>query len=202
MPSIFGILMSVMMTSYSAPSILFFAVCPACTVSTRCPSRRREMSSISQMERSSSQTRILATQASSGSGRSRRRLRRDQFPGLVCHDGSVVIRRDGPLGIEAAQPQHKCGALPRIGSRPNLAFMRLHNLVDDRQPKPGAAFEVGLEGLEDLLDLLRRHARSGVDERNLPVVAQRLDRSRQPSTIFHGADRILTKIPEHLFELV
>src|SRR6266568_4004057 len=140
MPSIFGILMSVMMTSYSAPSILFFAVCPACTVSTRCPSRRKEMSSISQMERSSSQTRILATQTSSaGCGRG-------QHPSGICH---TLIAEVGPLGVESPQPENERGSLPGLRSRPNLAFMRLHNLVDDGQPESGTALEVGLEGFED-----------------------------------------------------
>ena len=80
--------------------------------------------------------------------------------------------------------------------------MRLHDLVDDRQPESGAAFEVRLERLKDFFDLLRRHAGSGIDKRDLPVVAQRFDRRGQRSAVLHGAHRILTEIPEHLLELV
>src|SRR5580765_9000722 len=80
--------------------------------------------------------------------------------------------------------------------------MGLHDLVDDSQSKSGSAFEVRLKRLKDFFDLLRRHAGSGIDERNLPIVAQRFDRRSQRSPVLHGADRILTQIPEHLLESV
>ena len=80
--------------------------------------------------------------------------------------------------------------------------MRLHDLVDDGQSEPGAAFEVRLEGLEDLFGLLRRHAGSGIGKTDLPVVAQGFDGHGQRAAVLHGADRILTKIPEHLLDLV
>src|SRR5215467_5748629 len=170
MPSMFGILMSVMMTSYRAPSILFLAVCPACTVSTRCPSRRKEMSSISQMERSSSQTRMLATRASSR--RQRYRLRGMLIRGVLGLRGDGFLKGRGAVGIELAQSQNKCRSLPRLGSRPDLAFMRLHDLINNGQPKPGAALKIRLEGLENLLDLLRCHSGSGIREGDLPVLSQ------------------------------
>jgi hypothetical protein len=80
--------------------------------------------------------------------------------------------------------------------------MRLHDLVNDGQSQPGAALEIRLKGLEDFLDLLRRHAGSGVGERDLPVVAQRIHFGRQRSAIFHGAHGVLAEIPEHLLEFV
>src|ERR1700680_257210 len=111
----------------------------------RCPSRRREMSSISQMERSSSQTRMLATASPSGSG---------QHASLLAR----VSGGDRQAGIEAVQSQYERGSLPRLRACPNLATVRLHNLVNNRQPQAGAALEVRLEGLKDFLDLLRAHA--------------------------------------------
>ena len=158
-------------------------------------SRRKEISSISQMERSSSQTRMLATATSCGCDAAVARKHR-----------SVSMRfslRNRPPGIEAVQAQHERGSLPGLGSRPDLALMRLHDLVDDGQPQPGTAFEIGLEGLEDLFDLLRAHARSGIGKPDLPIVAQGFDADgERASAFFHGADRILAEIPEYLFDLV
>src|ERR1700688_832511 len=190
MPSMVGILISVMMTSYSAPSILCFATCPACTVSTRCPSRRKEMSSISQMDRSSSQTRMLATATSSGCG---------ERASLV---GRVLFGGDRASCFEAVQAQYEGSSLPGLGSRPDLASMRLHNLVDDSQSEPGTALEVGLKGLEYFFNLLRTHARPGVRESNLPILSERLEGDCEPATTFHCADGILAEIPKHLLDLV
>src|SRR6202158_2175502 len=190
MPSMVGILISVMMTSYSAPSILFFASCPACTVSTRCPSRRKEMSSISQIDRSSSHASVLATATSSGCG---------ERASLV---GRVLFGGDRPSCFEAVQAQYEGSSLRGLGPRPCLASMRLHNLVDDSQSEPGAALEVGLKGLEYFFNLLRTHACSGVRESNLPVLSERLEGDCEPATTFHGADGILAEIPKHLLDLV
>src|ERR1700756_1800944 len=197
MPSMLGILISVMMTSYSAPSILFLAFCPAWTVSTRCPSRRREISSISQMERSSSQTRMLATRTSSR--RCSRRLGDRQHVRFIA---CSVAGSHGVFRVQAAESQDKCRALARLRSGPYFPVVSLYDLVNDRQPQPGASFKVGLEGFEDFFDLLRRHAHSGVHERDLPVIAQGLDCGGQRASIFHGAYGILTKIPEDLLQLV
>src|ERR1700728_131856 len=151
------------------------------------------MSSISQMERSSSQTRMLATPTPSGRGQHASLIRR----GLIGGGGAP--------GIEAVQPQHERGSLPRLGSSPNLAAMRLHNLIDNRQPQPGTAFEVRLKGLEDFFDLLRTHASSSIAESDLPILSQGLDCDCECASAlraFHGANRILTKIPKYLFDLV
>src|SRR5437588_2543175 len=201
MPSIFGILMSVTITSYSAPSILFFAACPDCTVSTRCPSRRNAMSSISQMARSSSQTRMLAMQPSSGRGN-----------GFFCEHASVdlgvcpcdLVRRHSALRVKAPQSQHKRRSLSLLGASPDSTFVRLHDLVDDRQSQPGASFKVRLEGFKNLLRLLRTHAGPGVREAHLPVVPQRFERDGQSASAlhFHCPDCVFTKVPEHLLDLV
>src|ERR1035438_10238777 len=151
------------------------------------------MSSISQMERSSSQTRMLATPTPSGCG---------QHASLIRH---VLIRGGGTPGIEAVQPQHERGSLPGLGSSPNLAAMRLHNLIDNRQPQPSTAFEVRLKGLEDFFDLLRTHASSSIGESDLPILSQRLDCDCEYASAlcaFHGANLILTEIPKYLFDLV
>src|SRR5271166_1604974 len=156
------------------------------------------MSSISQIERSSSQTRMLATRTSS------RRHGQRAARWVACRvlHGNGLIRGNRPLGIETMQSQNKSRPLLWLRASPDLAFMRLHDLVNDCQSQPGATLEVRLERLEDLFDLLRRHTRSGVDERDLPFVAQCLDSGCQRAAVFHGAHRILTKVPEDLLELV
>src|ERR1700733_15255563 len=150
------------------------------------------MSSISQMERSSSQTRMLATPTPSGRGQHASLIRR------------VLIGGGGTPGIEAVQPQHERGSLPGLGSSPHLAAMRLHNLIDNRQPQPGTAFEVRLKGLEDFFDLLRTHASSSIGESDLPILSQGLDCDCEGASdlrTFHGANRMLTKIPKYLLDL-
>src|SRR5215469_17022318 len=112
-----------------AASSFFFAASPEFTVSTLWPSRRRAMSSISQMERSSSEMRILPMDPSGS-----RSVR-------VCRSGGMKLGqlagfRAGvhPGGVDAPQPHNEHAAVPRLGPRPNLAFVRLHNLVNDGQP--------------------------------------------------------------------
>src|ERR1700719_2196018 len=135
------------------------------------------MSSISQMERSSSQTRMLATATPSGCG---------QHASLVGR----VSGRDRQAGVEAMQSQHERGSLPRLRPRPDLATVRLHNLVDNRQSQTGAPLEVRLKGFKDFLDLLRAHARAGVGEADLPIFSQGFDRDGEHASALyalHGA---------------
>src|SRR5579862_4504251 len=82
--------------------------------------------------------------------------------------------------------------------------MRLNDLVDNSQPESGSTLEAGLEGFENFFDLLWTHAWSRVRETNLPILSQSLDRDSEPAagSAFHGADGILTEIPEHLLDLV
>src|SRR5258707_8625256 len=112
-PSIFGILMSVITTSNRADSSFLFAASPELTVSTLCPSRRKVMSSISQIERSSSQIRMLGMSALSHQ--------------LFRHrSGSLQLgrlRRRHVLNRCPAESNHECTSLPRLGPDPHLAFI-------------------------------------------------------------------------------
>ena len=83
--------------------------------------------------------------------------------------------------------------------------MRLHDLVNQGQAEAGAALKIGLEGFEDFFDLLRAHAEAGIGESHLPIVSDGFNGDGECAAIrgaFHGANRVLTKIPEHLFKLV
>src|SRR5579864_125476 len=150
------------------------------------------MSSISQMERSSSQTRILATHPP---GRGSQRLGHFQRVTLGRRD---LLGRYCAFGVETAQSQHKRAALSGLRSGKDLSVMSLHDLVNNREPESGAAFKVRLEGLENLFHLLRRHAGACVGERDLPVVAERFQPNRELATVLHGADRVFAEIPEDL----
>src|SRR5437660_1134604 len=126
MPSECGILISLMMTSYSAESSFLIAASPEVTVSTRCPSLRSVISSISQMERTSSQTRMLAM------GHLRFRSIRGRGPATrPCVDGNR------PWGLHGGfrDLQHKIRAVIWRRVHGDIRAMRLHDLIDDRQPK-------------------------------------------------------------------
>src|SRR6266567_2679430 len=200
MPFMFGIFMSVMITSKSAPSSFLLAASPELTVSILWPSRRKAMSSISQIERSSSHTRILAMRSPS---RAHRALRsRIQ---VACCQQLLIVARAGARshpGSQAPQPQHEGCSLIQFGTRPDLALMGLHDLVHDGQAQTGAAVESGLEGFENLFRLLWSHAVPGVGEMNLPVFANRFERHGQGAAGLHRALRVLAEVPEHLLDLV
>src|SRR5260370_28497740 len=140
------------------------------------------MSSISQMERSSSQTRILAT--SPPGCRNGRRFREQIGLRLAPRD---LAQPEGErcLCLQAPQFQNESSSLTLPRSRPHLAFMRLHNLVHDGEAQPGTAFKVRLEWLEDLFYLLRAHTGSVIGKTKLPVGAQWLDTHSEPSSPGH-----------------
>src|SRR5580704_17771413 len=168
-PSTPGILISVTITSNKALSILRLASSPPVTVSTLCPSRRRAMSSSSQIERSSSQTRMLPTLATSCRQRRPAQLRPARFPA-----GSRLPSLFGGLRsrlrlLHAPQPEHKARALAHLRPCPHFPFMRLHDLVDDRQPQTRAAFKIRLERLKDFFRLLRLNAGPGIRKIHFPV---------------------------------
>src|SRR5438876_11691852 len=194
MPLVFGILISVTITSKIALSSFFFASSPELTVSTLCPSRRKAISSIWQIERSSSPTRILPIASASYSGTLACDCCQRRLSNAAC-GGDF-------RGTHATQPKNKNAALPHLGSGPNLAFVRLHNLIHDGQAQTGATFKIRLEGLKYLFHNLRRHAAACVGKINLPIFADRLHRDRQASTIPHGTNSVLTEIPEDLLNLV
>src|SRR5271157_975536 len=125
------------------------------------------MSSISQMERSSSQTRMLATRPpfcgggcelhrrGYGQGGCGEVFRRsgdtDRLPfcvglscvGLSCVEPSCIepfcIE---PFCVKASQPEDESCSLPRPRAGPHFAFVGLHDLVDHDQAEPSAAFKV------------------------------------------------------------
>src|ERR1700756_2801892 len=194
MPLVFGILISVTTTSKMALSSFFFASSPELTVSTLCPSRRKAISSIWQIERSSSQIRMLPMDSFSYGGT----LARGCCQGRLRYAASRGEFRGAP----ATQPENKYAALPHLGSSPNLAFVCLHDLIHNGQAQTGATFKIRLEGLKYLFHNLGRHAAASVGKINLPIFARRLHRDREGSTIAHGAHSILAKIPEDLLNLV
>src|SRR5947207_2665544 len=108
----------------------------------------------------------------------------------------------GAAGSHASQPENEDAALSRLGPGPNFAFVSLHDLINNGQTEAGTTFKLGLEGLEDLLDGLRIHARAGISKIDLPVISCRFKRDTKGSAIAHGADSVLTEIPENLFDLV
>src|SRR5262245_11589939 len=127
------------------------------------------MSSISQIERSSSQTRMLPM---------RPPVRHDcgthgWIGGWADRLETARLAADRVRldGIEAPQAQHENAALSLLGARPDLAFVRLHNLINDGQAEAGAAFKSGLKRLENLFDLLPGHPGAGVGKVDLPIFA-------------------------------
>src|SRR5260370_21386128 len=153
------------------------------------------MSSISQMERSSSQTRMLAMPPAF-CRRSHQVRGNSRLQYWRCDDLGGTIAGGGPFCIEPPQPENESGSLPRLGAGPDLAFMRLHDLVDHRQAETGAAFKARLEGVENLFRLLQRHSCASVRKTDLPVVSQSFDAHLQSAAIAHGAHCVLGNVPE------
>src|SRR5207244_12721617 len=98
----------------------------------------------------------------------------------------------------ATQPKNNHATLPHRGTGSDLASVRLQNLIHDGQAQPGATFKVRLERLKYLFHSLRGHAGASVGEINLPIFAHRRHRDRQGSTIAHGPNSVLAKIPKDL----
>src|SRR5579863_9576851 len=194
MPSMFGILMSVTITSYKAPSSFLFACSPELAVSTLWPSRRSAISSISQMERSSSQTRMLPTRSSHGcdtDGFERRAL---------CLGGYRLRPGQSRVHRELTQTQHKHASLPQFGAGKHLAFVSLNNLVYDGQSQPGTPFELRLKRLEYFFDELRTHSRPRIGKIKQPVFSTCFQRNRESASRRHGSHCVFAEIPKDLFE--
>src|SRR5580704_16098436 len=98
------------------------------------------MSSISQIERSSSQTKMLPTRSSC---RGRRRRVGERRGRLIC--GHYWGRRQTLTPHEATQAKPKPAPLAQLGARPDLAFVGLDDLVDERQTQTPATFELRLK---------------------------------------------------------
>src|SRR5882724_8381039 len=158
-----GMRKSVTITSNKAESILRLASSRLLTVSTLYPCLRKSISSTWQRERSSSQTRMLATRAS------------------YLHSGTRVGAclgriaggdRNFLLGLRESLLQIDDEVSTRAWLRLHryLGVMCLQDLIHDRQTQSGATAEAGMEGLENLLHLRLRNAGAGVGEADLPVV--------------------------------
>src|ERR1700690_4418154 len=98
------------------------------------------------MERSSSQTRMLPTRSTSCAGHGHG----DPGLGNEFRLRGRPFRRQALYRRQTAQAENEDAAFSDFGARPNLAFMRLDDLIHDGQTQAGAAFELRLEGLEDL----------------------------------------------------
>src|SRR5581483_528409 len=204
MPSVLGILMSVTITSYSALSIFFLAASPELTVSVRWPSRRKAISSNSQMERSSSQIRMLPTTHLAGRNRSRIcSCRRAQSAGFrfaawaLAQAWRFLQRRTG-----TAQFQGENAALALFRAHQDLAAMRLHDLVHDGQAEPGATLEPRLEGLEHFRHLLGVQAPAVIGKADNPSRVRGAQGHGERAAVRHSAHRVLAQIPENLLHLV
>src|SRR5947209_20627218 len=113
------------------------------------------------MERSSSQTRMLAmTYLSSG-----------QWPVPSGQQRALHNLTDFAICLGAFQLEDEFRALAGLGAHGNTPIVGLHDLVGDGQAKPGATFEPRLIGLEYLLHLLARHAGAAIGEPNAPEIA-------------------------------
>src|SRR5258708_3528088 len=164
MPSVCGILMSVINTSKLAELSFFLAASPAFTVSTRWPSLRREISSISQMERWSSHTRMLAM----------RHLR-------VHHVGVRITRCR--FGMQYLQDKLRAAARGRLDG--NLGSVRLNDLVNNGEPQPRAAFKLRLKRLKYLFCQMRWNARAGVSNSNPQKITDASHRNRDRAFSIH-----------------
>src|SRR5215831_2680508 len=123
------------------------------------------MSSISQIERWSSQTRMLAMQH------------------LGFHHQPSVFAFGG-FGVQ--QFQDKLRAPARRRPRPNPGAVGLDDLIDNRQAQAGPAFKLRLKRFEDLVGNLGRNTRSGIGDAYAPVVARALYGDSDLSLLVHG----------------
>src|SRR5437016_3760347 len=140
-----------------------------------------EMSSISQMERWSSQTRILAM----------------RYTCSHYYWRPTLLHRFG-LG----QFQNELSALARLRLHGDFGPMRLHDLVNQGQTQARSAFKLRLEWFKDSFQQLRRDARTCVLETELPFFTNSLNGNRDGPCLRHGAYRIFEQVPEYLLHSV
>src|ERR1700730_4048208 len=80
--------------------------------------------------------------------------------------------------------------------------MRLHDLVDNRQPQARATREAGLQWLEDLQAMRGIDARSGIAKADAYPERNHLERHNERAPIGHGPQRVVAQIPENLLDAV
>src|SRR5579862_6703190 len=171
-----------------AASSLRLASSPELTVSTLWPSRRNAMSSISQMERSSSQTRMLAMRSLLCAGGCCQCFHFNHCPvrGLLRGVGESFAHS------QPFQTQHEFAALSGLGPCPNFSFVRLDYLIHNGETEPCAALELRLKRLKNLARQLRRYPGAGVRETELPIFSNRVHRDLERALLPHGAQGIFT----------
>src|SRR5882724_4790325 len=207
MPLALGMRISVTTTSYNADSILDLAASPEFTVSTRWPSRRSVMSRSSQMERSSSATRMLPT-STSFVGTPPVRTCGCGAGGYVQHDASRA-RGFGCLfalvqclvGFFATQEQAEIGPAAGAGSCCDSSVMCLHNLVDNGESQTRADMILILEGLKNAQGLLLCEGIAGVGNLDFPTVLpifHLLQRYSQRASLGHASQGVVAQIPKGL----
>src|SRR5208337_1332671 len=174
--------MSEITMSKSAPSSLRLAASTLLATSTRWPSLRKVISSSSQMDFSSSTTRICTISRPASFGA--------LF--VACIRPSLHQRKFN----------HELRALVFLADHRNPPAMRLHDLVNDRQPQPRAPLKIGLQRLKYLGALLRVQANAGVPEGDAQPIRNPLHPHGQGSALGHGAQRVVAEVPEHLLDLV
>src|SRR6202021_3634915 len=112
------------------------------------------MSSSSQIERSSSQTRILPTRSSRRQGRAKGFRRAGDF-----RQGALVL-------LHPSKAHHETGSFTERRTRPNFALVCLNDLVNNRESESRPAFEVRLKRPQLFFDLLRSKAPTGVGDKH------------------------------------
>src|ERR1700733_2410 len=70
------------------------------------------------------------------------------------------------LSSHPGQFHYKFRAAILFRQHGNPAAVRLHDLVHDREPQPGATLEIGLQGLENLRFLFGVQSNAGIPEGN------------------------------------
>src|SRR3954447_3550703 len=99
-----------------------------------------------------------------------------------------------PAHVALSQAQHKYAALAQFRPYPDLSLVSLHDLVHNRQPQPGAAFELRLKWFKDFLAHLGTHALSSVGEFDLPVFILQLHTHGQGSAFAHGPHSVFAEV--------
>src|SRR6185437_13264591 len=109
------------------------------------------------------------------------------------------LRLRGP-GVENFN--HKFGSVADVRLHADSGSVRLHNLIDNGQPEPRAAFKAGLKWLKKFFDHVGRNARTIVTNTDTPVIARRFNRDANGSALVEGTHRIFQQVPEHLLHAI
>ena len=163
MPSVFGILMSVMITSNIAPSSFFLAASP--------PIDGLNLVAVAaqgDFQHLADGALVVANEDVTHAPLLPPLPRSRSFSGRLRGVSASSARR-------AMQTQHKLASLSQFRACPDFTVVGLHDLVHNGQAESGAAFELRLEGLENFVHDLRIYTRAGIGEADVPVGAGHRD---------------------------